>query len=1181
MENKRKATRENHPKDDANVISHFLFCWQLPLLVKGWSNKIASDDFNTPLKCHDSKKLSDKLEKHWEEEMNVSNKPSLSRVLRKLYGLEYLFYGLVYFCFDLAITLSQPLFLGKLLNYYVPHQTTVTKNQAYWLRKNTLEEVGLGQIVNLMSNDLERFVEASTVMNDIWMAPIKFLLVVYFYSVMLTNHILTGIGVIIFYLLMQAYVLKKISTLRIQVAAQTDHRIRLLHSLISGIQTIKMFTWEKTFGKLVEQARKLESENITTTNLFRLINCSIKIYIHKLCTFLCILTIISSGLPLTYQYVFTLTSLYEILKASTAESFPLAEFLLLDNRGQTKTNYSSLNKLTPTTSGIFLKNVSAQWNAREEILSDVNFSADVGELVGIAGGAGSGKSTLLQVILKELEPTRGSVDVEMNISYAPQEPWIFSASVKQNILFGEELDESRYLKVLRMCALERDLSVFPFGDNTLVGERGVMLSGGQKARIGLARAVYRNAEIYLLDDPLSAVDGHVADHIFKECLLKFLRNKCLVLVTHQIHFLRNANKIYFLSNGKMMQDGKSELLESLKEKFKTNTNTTGLEELPAVNYNYQLEVKEDEGKAGNSYKSYCLAGGKGMTGLVLVLFVLVQILSNMVDGFVAFWVNIHQDSVNLVPQIYNFFTDQNCVYIYGALLIVLVFVCHAAVWANVKFCKKASENLHKNLLSKVLVASMSFFNNHSSGRVINRFSKDMGTIDEFIPMTLMEVTTLILSSVGASIVVIIVDFWMIIPSVMLSFVVYFYYAVFQYTIRKFRRMEGTRRSPIFTHLVASVQGLSVIRASNAQKILQEEFDSHQDRHSSCFYLYKALYFAFAFWTEVTCGLYNVVLIYSLLYFENVTVGGSVGLMITQMIVLTSSLQYVMTLMANLDAEMVSAARVVEYMDVTPEKDDATVIPFPAWPNAGKITFERVSMRYYLDKELVLKEISVKIQPKEKIGIVGRTGAGKSSLISALFCLFEFEGTVSIDGIDTKSVPLSTLRSRISIIPQEPVLFLGTLRKNLDSFGEFSDSELWSALEDVGLKKMVSGLQSGLDSLVSEGGSNFSVGEKQLLCLVRAIVKNTKIVVLDEATASVDLEADDMIQRTIRRNFKNSTVLTIAHRLNTVMDSDKIMVMDSGRVVEFGDPKELLENPDGHFYRYVSSSLVKIPKKNYK
>jgi ATP-binding cassette subfamily C (CFTR/MRP) protein 4 len=506
--------------------------------------------------------------------------------------------------------------------------------------------------------------------------------------------------------------------------------------------------------------------------------------------------------------VFTLTSLYEILKASTAESFPLAvimlaevkvsitriqEFLLLDNRGQTKTNYSSLNKLTPTTSGIFLKNISAQWSAREEVLSDVNFSAEVGELVGIAGRAGSGKSTLLQVILKELEPTRGRVDVEMNISYAPQEPWIFSASVKQNILFGEELDESRYLKVMRMCALERDLSVFPFGDNTLVGERGVMLSGGQKARIGLARAVYRNAEIYLLDDPLSAVDGHVADHIFKECLLKFLRNKCLVLVTHQVHFLKTANKIYFLSNGKMIPGGKSELLESLEEKLKTNTNTTALEELPALNYNYQLEVKEDEGKAGNSYKSYCLAGGKGMTGLVLMLFVLVQILSNMVDGFVAFWVNIHQDSVNLVPQIYNFFTDQNCVYIYGALLIVLVFVCHAAVWANVKFCKKASENLHKNLLGKVLVASMSFFNNHSSGRVINRFSKDMGTIDEFIPMTLMEVTTLILSSVGASIVVIIVDYWMIIPSVMLSFVVYFYYAAFQYTIRKFRRMEGTSK----------------------------------------------------------------------------------------------------------------------------------------------------------------------------------------------------------------------------------------------------------------------------------------------------------------------------------------------------------------------------------------------------
>jgi ATP-binding cassette subfamily C (CFTR/MRP) protein 4 len=300
----------------------------------------------------------------------------------------------------------------------------------------------------------------------------------------------------------------------------------------------------------------------------------------------------------------------------------------------------------------------------------------------------------------------------------------------------------------------------------------------------------------------------------------------------------------------------------------------------------------------------------------------------------------------------------------------------------------------------------------------------------------------------------------------------------------------------------------------------------------------------------------------------VTIGGNVGLMITQTMVLTSLVQYGMKLLGDLDAQMVSTERVVKYTDVTPETGEGTVIPALTWPNAGKITFDRVSMRYSLDKQWVLKDVSVGIHPGEKIGIVGRTGAGKSSLISVLFRLFDFEGTVSIDGVDTKSVPMSTLRSRISIIPQEPVLFLGTLRKNLDPFDEFSDREVWSALEDVGLKKMVSGLQSGLDSLVSEGGSNFSVGEKQLLCLVRAILKNTKIVVLDEATANVDLETDGMIQRTTRKKFKDSTVLTIAHRLDTVMDSDKILVMDSGSVVEFGRTEELLQKPDGYFHRYI-------------
>jgi ATP-binding cassette subfamily C (CFTR/MRP) protein 4 len=292
--------------------------------------------------------------------------------------------------------------------------------------------------------------------------------------------------------------------------------------------------------------------------------------------------------------------------------------------------------------------------------------------------------------------------------------------------------------------------------------------------------------------------------------------------------------------------------------------------------------------------------------------------------------------------------------------------------------------------------------------------------------------------------------------------------------------------------------------------------------------------------------------------------GQFGVSLTQLFVISTNFQYIMKCWSDLDYSMTSVERVIEYADVTPEASGGICTPPESWPSEGNITFSSVSMRYSFDKPLVLKEVKFTVKSGEKLGIVGRTGAGKSSLISALFRLYDFEGTIFIDGIDTKTVPLHTLRSKIAIIPQEPILFLGTLRRNLDPFDEYEDSHLWNALEDVELKDFVSTLPSGLESEISEGGNNFSVGQRQLLCLVRAILKNARIVALDEATASVDLETDEMIQRTIRRKFMNSTVLTIAHRTNTVMDSDKILVMDSGSVVEFGNTEDLLQRPDGCF-----------------
>jgi ATP-binding cassette subfamily C (CFTR/MRP) protein 4 len=393
------------------------------------------------------------------------------------------------------------------------------------------------------------------------------------------------------------------------------------------------------------------------------------------------------------------------------------------------------------------------------------------------------------------------------------------------------------------------------------------------------------------------------------------------------------------------------------------------------------------------------------------------------------------------------------------------------------------------------------------------------------------------------------------------------------------------KSPVLNHFVATVRGLTTIRALDAQKCLQQEFDHHQDVHASAFYLLKAMIYSFTFWVDMICVIYIVLIIFSFLLFETrkfdqrcrylkkilflESTASKVGLAITQSLDLIGLAQAAMKMWSDVDATMTSVERVLEYTDLTPEEDNGNFVPQETWPQQGNVEFKSVTMQYSPEKPMVLNQVCFTVKSGEKLGIVGRTGAGKTSLVSALFRLFHFEGTILIDGVDTKSVPLQIVRAKISIIPQDPVLFIGSLRKNLDPFGEYSDYEIWQALEEVQMKNLIVSLPSGLETVVIEGGNNFSVGQKQLLCLVRAILRNAKIIVLDEATASIDLETDELIQFTIRRRFEECTVLTIAHRLNTVMDSDKILVMDSGRVAEFGEPQQLLQDTDGMFYSLVT------------
>lgn len=472
---------------------------------------------------------------------------------------------------------------------------------------------------------------------------------------------------------------------------------------------------------------------------------------------------------------------------------------------------------------------------------------------------------------------------------------------------------------------------------------------------------------------------------------------------------------------------------------------------------------------------------------------------------------------------------------------------------------------------------------------MNRFSKDMGSVDELLPKAIMDASQIILMMIGSLVVTVSVNLYFLIPIVVMGSIFWFIRRIYLKTSKNVKRLEGITKSPVFTHLNATLQGLTTIRAYGAQNILRNEFDKHQDLHSSSWYMFITTSQAFGFTLDVMCLIFIALVTFSFLLLED-TFGRSVGLAITQSMALVGMMQWGMRQSAEVANQMMSVERIVEYK-YTPEEPGLETPPNvkypPNWPSEGRIVFEKMYLRYgESDQPSVIKNLNLIIRPKEKVGIVGRTGAGKSSLIAALFRLAHVDGVILIDDVDTGTIGLHDLRKNISIIPQDPVLFSGTLRRNLDPFDQYPDYMLWRVLDDVELKDSVDG-SLGLDSHVSEGGSNFSVGQRQLVCLARAILRSNKVLMLDEATANVDPQTDSLIQKTIRTKFADCTVLTVAHRLNTIMDSDKVLVMDGGMMVEFDHPHVLLQNMEGHFYSMVQETgsnmaeqLARIAEESY-
>ena len=1107
---------------------------------------------------------------------------------------------------------------------------------------------GNGRVVNLMSTDTYRIDQASGMFHMLWTSPVSIVITLVVLLINLTYSALAGFGLLVIGIPLLTKAIKSLFVRRRAINKITDQRVSLTQEIIQAVRFVKYFGWESSFLERINSIRKREIRAIqillSIRNAINAVSMSLPIF----ASMLSFITYNLSNHDLNPAYVFSSLALFNSLRmplnllplvigqvvdawssigrvqdfliaeeqnddfiwdmeGKNAVSMQHADFtwertitqdpdkkagLQPDKKRRSK-EVKDAEKLAAKTGNPLdsSKNGEDSSSTLTEVepfkLHDLDFSVGRNELIAVIGGVGSGKSSLLAALAGDMRRTNGSITMGATRAFCPQYAWIQNTSVKENILFGKDYDQNWYESVVDACALRPDLEMLPNGDLTEIGERGITVSGGQKQRLNIARAIYFNSDIVLMDDPLSAVDAHVGRHMFDNAICGLLKDKCRILATHQLHVLSRCDRIIWMQEGHIETIDTFANLMNNNESFQKMMVSTAQEEKvekeAAVNEDdiedqknaakkrkqakrgatlMQQEERAVKSVGWNVYDAYIRASGSIFYGpLVLTVLVISQGANIATSLWLSWWTSNKWG-----------YSTGTYIGIYAVLGVVQAFLMFAFSVLLSVLGTRSSRVMLQRAMTRVLRAPMSFFDTTPLGRITNRFAKDVDIMDNNLTdaMRMYFFTLAMVTSVFILIIVYFHYFAIALGPLFIMFI--FSASYYRASAREIKRHESVLRSGVFARFSEAVSGTSSIRAYGLQDQFVAGLTREVDQMNSAYYLT----FSNQRWLSVRLDTIGNLLVFTtgiLVVTSRFNVNPSIaGLVLSYILSIVQMIQFTVRQLAEVENAMVSTERLHYYGTELDEEPPLHLKDIPdSWPQKGEIVFNEVQMRYREGLPLVLQGLNMTVAGGERIGVVGRTGAGKSSIMSTLFRLVELSGgSISIDSINIAQVGLKDLRTRLAIIPQDPTLFRGTIRSNLDPFNEHTDLELWSALRQsdlVGADENLDDKTHGrihLDGIVEEEGLNFSLGQRQLMALARALVRGSQIIVCDEATSSVDMETDQKIQRTIQTGFKGKTLLCIAHRLKTIINYDRICVMDQGCIAELDTPIRLWE--EGGIFR---------------